>query len=673
MRESFVRNLTRWVVGKKLDPLNPQTRHHIVLVAFLAWIGLGADGLSSACYGPEEAFLALGTHSHLALYLALVTAVTVFVISLAYNQVIELFPSGGGGYKAATKLIGPYAGLVSGSALIVDYVLTITISAASGMDALFSLFSADWQTHKLAAEVAVLVLLLILNLRGMKESIQVLVPIFIGFFLTHVALIVYGISVKVDDLTVLVPHTLRETHTLTQEMGWVFVVSLFLRAYSLGGGTYTGIEAVSNNINMLAEPRVRTGHWTMFYMATSLAFTAGGIILLYMLWHAHHVDGQTLNATTFKAIIEHLHWGGEHFNAIALAVVLALEAGLLIVAANTGFLGGPAVMANMAVDRWVPRQFRQLSSRLVTQNGVLLMGLSALATLLLTHGRVDLLVVLYSINVFLTFSLSLFGLCRYWWERRLYQIGWARGFALSAMGFIVTFFILAVTLFEKFTEGGWVTLVVTSAVVAACLFVRKHYDAAQKRLDVIDQKYSIKMTWDDQAKPLPLDPSQPTAVMLIGGNRGAGMHMLQWVLKQFPGQYRNFVFVSVGEVDKQNFDGQRSIQSLTTRIENSLNYFTSYCTSQGLPATYYQAYGADPLVELTQLTLHVLKDYPNSVCFASKLVFESDNLLTRILHNQMPLAMQRKLYLAGKEMLVVPISVPETPDELPRGPSYPIT
>src|ERR687884_565703 len=123
--------LHRLFFGEELDPLNPETRQHIVLVAFLAWIGLGADGLSSACYGPEEAFLALGKYPHLGLYLAIATALTVFIISLAYNQVIELFPSGGGGYKVATKLIGPYAGLVSGSALLVDYVLTIAISAAS--------------------------------------------------------------------------------------------------------------------------------------------------------------------------------------------------------------------------------------------------------------------------------------------------------------------------------------------------------------------------------------------------------------------------------------------------------------------------------------------------------------------------------------------------------------
>ena len=128
----------RWresLLGKALDPFSGEARKHVALVAFIAWVGLGADGLSSACYGPEEAFLALGTHTPLSLYLAAMTAVTVFVIAVAYNQVIELFPNGGGGYKVASSLLGSHAGLVSGSALIVDYVLTISISVASSFAA----------------------------------------------------------------------------------------------------------------------------------------------------------------------------------------------------------------------------------------------------------------------------------------------------------------------------------------------------------------------------------------------------------------------------------------------------------------------------------------------------------------------------------------------------------
>src|SRR5215813_10928064 len=304
-RTSGMKTISAALFGAPLDPFSHKTRQHVALVAFVAWIGLGADGLSSACYGPEEAFLALGTHTSLALHLAAMTAITVFVIAIAYNQVIELFPSGGGGYKVATRLLGAHAGLVSGCALVVDYVLTIAISVASGVDALFSLLPPALAFVKLALEVTLALVLLYLNLRGMKESIKFLLPIFVGFVLTHTALILYGVFAHGDRLPAMIENTMTETGQLTHDLGWVAVAALLLRAYSLGGGTYTGIEAVSNNVQSLVEPRVKTGKWTMFYMALSLAFTAAGIIVLYLLWDARHVEGQTLNAVTFESIITH--------------------------------------------------------------------------------------------------------------------------------------------------------------------------------------------------------------------------------------------------------------------------------------------------------------------------------------------------------------------------------
>src|SRR3954470_16436968 len=409
------KRVQRLLFGRALSPHDKSVFHNLSLVAFFAWVGLGADGLSSSCYGPEEAFLALGGHKHLGLSLAAGIAIPVFIISLAYNQVIELFPNGGGGYKVATNLLGPHAGLVSGAALIVDYVLTIAISIASGADALFSLLPLGVHGFKVGVEFAAIILLVMLNLRGMKEAIKFLLPIFIGFVVVHVLLICYGIYAHAERLPDLIPETLNETTGLARETGWIFVVSTILLAYSQGGGTYTGLEAVSNNVNTLAEPRIATGKWTMFYMATSLAFTAGGIMLLYLLWNVTQSPGQTLNAVVFKSIIDHFDLGGEVINGGALMGVLILEAGLLFVAANTGFLGGPAVLSNMAADSWVPHKFHYLSTRLVTQNGILVMGVGALAILFWTRGSVTLLVVLYSVSVFLTFAISLFGLCRYWW------------------------------------------------------------------------------------------------------------------------------------------------------------------------------------------------------------------------------------------------------------------
>lgn len=650
--------LKRLVVGPPRDPLAPETRQRIALVAFLAWVGLGADGLSSANYGPEEAFLALGTHTHLALYLAVATALTVFVIALAYNQVIELFPSGGGGYKVATTLLGPRAGLVSGSALMVDYVLTIAISIASGVDALFSLLPVDWQGWKLMAEIAATAVLLVLNLRGVKEPLKLLVPLFLGFLLTHGFLIVYGIVAHSERLPALLPETFAETGTLIEHSGWIFFASLLLRAFAMGGGTYTGIEAVSNNINLLREPRVPTGQWTMLYMALSLAFVAGGLIVLYLLWNVAPEFGRTLNAVTFDAVLDELMGVENQFADMVLVVVLVFAAALLFVAANTGFLGGPAVLANMAIDRWVPHQFSQLSNRLVTQNGVLLMGAAAAAILVATGGDVSLLVVLYSINVFATFTLCLCGLCRHWWRQRAVPASWRR-LAMAATGFTVCAFILMTTIVEKFVDGAWMTLLITGIVVLLCLMTRRHYEATNRLLAKVDALFATATPAAGPATvpPPALDPSGQTAVFLVGRSLGSGMHTLLSARKMFPDQFRNFVFISVGEIEADNFHHEAIVSELTREIEERLGHFVTYCQRRGLAATYAYGFSPDTVEEIIRIADRIRERFPNAVFFASRLIFSNDTLRTRLLHNQTALAVQRRLHLRGAPMVILPMKV----------------
>jgi hypothetical protein len=651
-----MKTISAALFGAPLDPFSHQTRKHIVLVAFLAWIGLGADGLSSSCYGPEEAFLALGEHTHLALYMAAATALTVFVIAVGYNQVIELFPSGGGGYKVATNLIGPYTGLVSGAALIVDYILTIAISVASGADAVFSLLPVAAQSFKLWTALGLVLLLIYLNLRGMRESITVLLPIFLGFFVTHLLLILYGIATHASDLPALIPETIQETGKLTREMGWIFTVSLFLRAYSLGGGTYTGIEAVSNNIQSLAEPRVTTGKWTMAYMALSLSFTAGGIILLYLLWRVAPVEGQTLNAVTFRAILASTGWQSQIVQDVLLLVVLALEGGLLLVAANTGFLGGPAVLANMAADSWVPHQYRYLSTRLVTQRGIQLMGVAALGILVVTGGRVALLVVLYSINVFLTFSLSLLGLCIYWWRVRHDDWRWRHRIALSCLGLLVTGSILLVTLVEKFTEGGWMTVVITGMVIAFCLINHAHYSLVRRKIRAADEALGWIAYPEVPDSPL-LDPDGHTAVFVVGSSRSGGIYALEWVRREFPGEFRNCIFMNVRTVDARSYGGGEDLERLRRQANEALTYFVNYCHHAGLAAKAYLSFGTDPIEELTKLAEKIYQEFPHSIFFTSKLIFEHDNWYIRQLHSEAALTMLRRLHLRNMPMVILPMKL----------------
>ncbi len=646
-----IKRIKHFFFGDPLNPFQPNTLRHVSLIAFLAWVGLGADGLSSSCYGPQEAYMALGIHTNFALYIAIATAITVFVISLGYNQVIELFPSGGGGYKVATQLLGPHIGLVSGAALIVDYVLTIAVSAASAMDAFFSLLPISFLAYKLVAEVALIFVLILLNMRGMKESIKFLMPIFLGFFVIHISLITYGIFAHHKGLLLIVPKTLKETSVTIAQVGWIPVLALILHAYSLGGGTYTGLEAVSNNVNRLREPRVATGKWTMFYMAVSLSFTAGGIILLFLLWQPVPTDGQTLNAVVFHDIL-----GDSSFGQITLLATLLFEAGLLFVASNTGFLAGPSVLANMAIDGWMPNRFRHLSTRLVIQNGVILFGIFALGILLWCKGKVDLLVVLYSINVFITFSLSLLGMCVYWARQRSKASPrWVLRLLFSFFAFAITSSILCITLITKFQSGGWLTVMITLMVVFVCLLIKNHYRQFHRKLDRVDVE--LKQPIAHPLSDVKLDPQQPTAVILVGKSPGVAMHTLLNVIRMFPRHFKNFVFVSVGVVDVGSFAGQEELEKMRIEVDANLKYFVDYCKQYGMAAEAYAGFGTDTVHELTVLAEKISKKYLNCIFFASKLIFDHDNFLTRMLHNETALTMQRNLHLQGKELVILPMKI----------------
>ncbi len=647
--------LRTFLFGPPRDLFNKDTRTHIALVALLAWVGLGADGLSSSAYGPAEAYLALGSHTQLALFMALVTAATVFIISLAYTQVIELFPEGGGGYRVASRLIGPRAGLLSGSALIVDYVLTLSISVAAGADAIFSMLPLYTEPFKLGAECLMVFVLMYLNLRGMKESIKILLPIFLSFFVSHVLVILYGITMHSQGLPQLMPNAVHEASAMAGSMGWFAMLALFLKAFSLGGGTYTGLEAVSNGVGTMAEPRATTAKLTMYYVATSLAFTAAGIICLYLLWHVAPRPGETLNATVYNLILGGWQLGSFPLGKLCVFFLLITEAGLLFVAANTGFLSGPSVLANMGTDKWMPYFFSSLSSRLVTKNGVILIGLAAFLTMLLTRGRVDELVVLYSINVFLTFSLTMLGLCIHWWKSRS-KGPWLVRMCIAGVGLIVTSTILVITTVEKFHSGGWLTLLLTGCVIALGLRIKRGYDAIEQKVHQVDELFAAK-TEKKTAQPPPIDPTLPTAVLIMHETAGSGMHTLLWILRLFPNVYKNFVFVSVGAVDSDAFIHEDSWQTLRRDVKESVKYCVNYCHNHALPATSYLAFGTDKLDKMTELTEKVAKEFPKAVFFSSKLMFDDESLFTQILHNQNAYILQRRLHNRGFNMIILPMKV----------------
>jgi len=657
------KELTKRVfLGKSKDPLDPGVFHQLSLVAFLAWVGLGADGLSSSAYGPEEAFLALGRHSHLAVFLAVATAATVVLISTSYSQVIALFPSGGGGYLVATRLLGEKAGLVSGTALLIDYVLTISTSCAAGVAALCSLAGNVPPATQLLFSIVAVVVLVLLNVRGVKESIQVLLPIFLVFLLTHAVILFFGLGRHLNEIPQLFGATVRETRQTAAELGIWGLLAILLKAFSLGGGTYTGIEAVSNGLHILREPRVQTGRRTMTYMAISLSFMAGALILCYLLAGVHKADGVTLNASLYQRLSGEM-FGAGSMSAGFVLLCLVSEGALLFVAAQSSFLAGPRVLSNMAIDSWVPHRFSLLSERLVTQNGVLLMGAAAVAMLLYARGSIHILVVMYSINVFLTFTLSQLGMCVHWWQVRRSDRTWLRRFVLNGGGLLVSLTIMIVSAVLKFAEGAWMTVLITGALVGLFALVRRHYHSVgllMKRADDVLTtlpRYRPADISGVTPKAEPVSRNTPTAVFLVSGFNGLGIHSLLQVQKYFPRYFKNAVFLSVGVVDSATFKGADEMENLKKETERDLNKYVEFARGLGMHAEHHFAVGTDLLDEIVGLCQEVRKRYDRPIFFASKLLFPQENIVTRALHNQTPFAVQRRLQFEGLQTVILPIQV----------------
>jgi amino acid transporter len=752
--------LRKFLVGPPRDPTDKEVFHQLSLVAFLAWVGLGADGLSSSAYGPAEAFKALleqGGHTYLAVLMALATAFTVFIISYAYSRIIEHFPYGGGGYVVATQLLGPKAGVVSGCALIVDYVLTIATSVASGADALWS--AAGWteftvpgfshpfdaQDVKVIVEVMTIGVLIVMNLRGVKESVKVLVPVFMVFVVTHFIFILAAVIVHAGRAGTVSHEVVEGFRSGQAKLGAGALLLLFARAYSLGGGTYTGIEAVSNGIQIMREPRVQTAKRTMIYMATSLAFTAGGIVLCYLLVGARPVyklqrlghavevqadttvdvggqqvtlpkgqklalrgeqtvtgsvleiddkqvrvgdklqpikvyklrtkDGvdievpsneikegtleeeKTMNAVLVEEVAGNFHPGGLPIGKWFIVITLLSETLLLFVAAQAGFIDGPRVMANMALDSWFPHRFGSLSDRLTTANGVLMMGGAAAVALIWVHGSVSALVVMYSINVFVTFSLSNLGMSKFWVANRA-DPTWKRHFPVHMTGLFLCLTILCVTTYEKFTEGGWLTIAFTSALVVACFFVRRHYRNVSSTLSMLNRDLASKALVPEVAPdPLPLVANKPTAVILVSSFSGIGIHTCLNIFKYFPGYFSNLVFASAAIIDSGNFKGARHVSLLQAKTEEMLKKYVAFATSQGMPATYVYSIGTEPVESAEALCKEAASQHSKTMFFAGQLIFEDERWYHRLLHNNTAYAIQKRLQWDGLPMIILPVRI----------------
>jgi amino acid transporter len=653
--ESLLWRIRLKIFGARRNPFDPRVFHQISLIAFFAWVGMGADGLSSVYYGPEEGFHALEGFSFLTPILGLLIAATVLIISASYSQIIEQFPSGGGGYVVASKLLHPNVGVVAGSALIIDYVLTIATSVVSGVGAISSLIPGLSEAMRINIAILVVFVLVGMNLRGVKESVIVLLPIFMIFVVTHIAVASYGLFTHADSIPLRIDESVKEASVAVSQFGLGSVFLVLLTAFSMGAGTLTGIEAVSNGMLALKEPRVQTGKRTMAYMALSLSFLAGVILLNYFLYETKPVSGKTLNAVLFSQITEGWKIGRMDAGGPLVWIMLTSGSLLLFVAAQTGFIGGPRVLANMAEDSWLPHRFSHLSERLVTRNGILLMGLAAVFFIIYSRGHIGTLVALYAINVFVGFTLALLGMSKLWWQRRKSADHWRRRFLICLTGFVLSAVLLIIMVVLKFMKGAWLIMFVTVALVALCFYIRRHYREVHAKVEKLDEILTDVPYGEETANLQPLDPAEPTAVILVEKYGGTGVHVLLNVQRLFGFRFKQFIFLSVGPIDSGHFKGTDELNNLTKEVRQQAEKYVTLARSYGLKADSRTSCAIDYITEIEHLCLRVNREFPNTVFFAARLLFWKDTLWTRLLHNETPLSIQRRLLFNGLQFVVLPV------------------
>lgn len=659
---SILDKLKQLFIGNARNIRDSSLFQHTTLISFLAWVGLGADSLSSSCYGPPEAFIILKHHHYLGPIVAIMSSLTIYIICSGYNLIIDLFPNGGGGYFVAGRLLSPKLGMVSGCALILDYILTITISIASGTDALFSLLPASYSGIKLGFSFVTILFFILINLRGAKESIKVLLPIFLLFLITHLVVITYAIISHIGNFDNIVNEVLSDITTTESQLGTYGLVFLILKAFSMGAGTFTGIEAVSNGMPVLREPKKATAKKTMAYMAFSLTFMVLGLMISYLLFHVEPAPNKTLNAVLFESVTKEWTLFGPPF----VIIILISEACLLFVAAQTGFLDGPRVLGNMATDKWFPTSFAMLSDRLVIQKGIILMGVMSGLIMGISHQSVRFLVILYSINVFITFTLSQLGMSTHWWKNRKIDNKWIRKFFINGTCFLVCGFILLMVVVLKFHEGGWITLLITCLFILLALSVKNHYDkiaikllkldalvpnADQEMSKILDNINTKRYSFGDTRE------ANKTAVLFVSGFNGKGISSLLYLLKLFDAQFKNIVFVEIGILNTRTLINEEVVHHLDEDVKSDLKHYVHLVNKFGFEGKAIRTLGTDVTIEAMKIASTVLEKYPNSIFFGGQILFPEGTTFAKYLHNYEAFSLQKKFYKKGVPFIVLPIEI----------------
>ncbi|MDF2945493.1 MAG: amino acid permease family protein [Bacillales bacterium] len=459
-------SLKRFLIGKPLKSteLGEQKLGKLKALAILS-----SDALSSVAYGTEQILIVLATVGLVAFWYSLPIAIGVLVLLLAlilsYRQIIYSYPHGGGAYVVSKNNLGVNAGLIAGGSLLVDYILTVAVSVSAGTDAITSAVPT-LHNHNVFIAIILVIIITILNLRGVTESASVLAyPVYL-FVLALVILIATGIYNVATGTTQITPPT---------PIGTVvpgITLFILLRAFSSGCSALTGVEAISNAIPNFKEPSDKNAAKTLVIMGTILAILFSGVTFLAY-WYgitprAEETVVSQLGSTIF----------GRNFIYYFIQATTAL---ILVLAANTGFSAFPLLAYNLAADKFMPRMYLMRGDRLGYSNGIITLGLGSIILIIAFEGHTENLIPLYAVGVFIPFTLSQTGMIIKWIREK--PKGWMLKLTANLIGAIITFIVLTIFFLTKFAQV-WSVIVFLPIIVYFFHRINKHYESVGEQLRI---------------------------------------------------------------------------------------------------------------------------------------------------------------------------------------------
>ncbi len=469
------RRAKRFLIG---SPLTNDMAMHERIPKWKALAVLSSDALSSVAYATEEILIPLSLFATAAVAwsipIALGICLLLVIVTVSYRQTIDAYPGGGGAYTVARDNLGTTAGLVAGAALLIDYTLTVAVSVAAGVENIAAAFP-DFAAHKVLLGSLVILIIMTFNLRGVRESASVFaLPTYL-FIFSFLILIVVGIYRMASGD---VPPKAPLIHEIYPEVG----LFLLMRAFASGCAALTGIEAISNGIPIFKEPAQNNAKTTMVWMSVILGVLFLSITLLAHIYGVIPKEGETAVSLLAQSV-----FGQNGFYYI----IQGSTALILFLAANTSYADFPRLSSMLAKDRFLPRQLAILGDRLVFSNGIVGLSLVAISLLVLFKGSTHLLIPLYAVGVFLSFTLSQTGMIRHHFKFR--QPGWRQAMAFNTVGAVTTFSVLVVITSTKFIHGAWVVVLLIPFFVFVFNQIRYHYVSIARKLSYVTAKGPIKI------------------------------------------------------------------------------------------------------------------------------------------------------------------------------------